>query len=291
MTEKWSLHPEILPDEAVTSWIKRIAQLHLNDIASVLGMRSLRAFMIDKLDIDPPNDVINHLSSRTGIPQPRITENALINYDSNFPHSNSPTTGNLRQGFDDLKYFKFMPFMQNHRIRTQNNTSFRYCPKCLNEDIPYYRWFWRLAYYIVCLKHEILLHEVCFNCNAPVQFLNENNNLEVCHKCNESYSNAPIIHQSTTIPKILHDAFMNQSSPINNLSPQRFLGIFWTIHNTILIREDEYFEKLMNKYSISYTQEDLNFQFMRYTKSYKVVWKIIHELDSYDYLLPCTECN
>jgi hypothetical protein len=45
----------------------------------------------------------------------------------------------------------------------------QFCPCCLKEDQqPYYRKYWRLAFMVTCPKHGVWLHDRCPACAAPV---------------------------------------------------------------------------------------------------------------------------
>lgn len=84
-----------------------------------------------------------------------------------------------------------MPVGIYHRRRRQFGLQF--CPRCLAEDEePYYRRRWRLAFVIVCERHHILLHDRCPKCEEPINFhRNEMGNyrkfvadsLTICHAC------------------------------------------------------------------------------------------------------------
>jgi len=46
----------------------------------------------------------------------------------------------------------------------------QYCPECLGEDeLPYFRRAWRLAWHVGCEKHGCLLGDHCSHCKAPVE--------------------------------------------------------------------------------------------------------------------------
>lgn len=56
-----------------------------------------------------------------------------------------------------------------HRTRTKCGLQF--CPRCLAEDEePYFRRRWRLAFMVVCEKHHVLLQDRCPGCRAAVNF-------------------------------------------------------------------------------------------------------------------------
>ncbi len=56
-----------------------------------------------------------------------------------------------------------------HRTRKRFGLSF--CAMCFKEDaIPYYRRWWRIAGYIICVKHECYLRDRCPNCFQAITF-------------------------------------------------------------------------------------------------------------------------
>jgi hypothetical protein len=84
-----------------------------------------------------------------------------------------------------------MPIGVYHRKRRQ--FGLQYCPRCLAEDEdPYYRRKWRLAFIVICEKHCIILYDRCPNCNEPVNFHRDEMgdhrkfvavSLTLCHIC------------------------------------------------------------------------------------------------------------
>ncbi len=55
-----------------------------------------------------------------------------------------------------------------------------FCPQCLKEA-PYWRRLWLLRPYTVCLKHQILLHDRCFNCKKELGVTRSN--ISLCNHC------------------------------------------------------------------------------------------------------------
>lgn len=72
----------------------------------------------------------------------------------------------------------------------------RYCPICLAEKL-YYRIQWRLKSSIVCLKHEVLLHDRCPQCNSIIAF--SKNSLGKCQCGGILNSASPIVANSDLI--------------------------------------------------------------------------------------------
>ena len=78
--------------------------------------------------------------------------------------------------------------------RTHRNLGLSFCPTCLNEDeVPYFRRSWRLAFSVICVKHRIKMHDCCPQCGAAVTFFRHDFkdksdshplNMAECYYCN-----------------------------------------------------------------------------------------------------------
>ena len=98
-----------------------------------------------------------------------------------------------------------MPVGVYHRTRKQ--FGLQYCPLCLAEDDePYFRRKWRLAFIVSCERHSILLHDRCHHCGIAVNFHRGElgnprksvaDSITVCHGCR---SELQIIENHLTIP-------------------------------------------------------------------------------------------
>jgi Zn ribbon nucleic-acid-binding protein len=81
-------------------------------------------------------------------------------------------------------------YLQEDDINIPSNRFFshlKYCPMCLREDnIPYFRKAWKLAFSTICLKHNCFLHASCQKCNAPLSILKmykDKSPFSSCQKC------------------------------------------------------------------------------------------------------------
>lgn len=60
----------------------------------------------------------------------------------------------------------------------------QYCPECLDERLPYYRTEWRLAFNVMCPRHNRPLRDACPACDAPIVPHRINAfSLDLCHAC------------------------------------------------------------------------------------------------------------
>ncbi len=182
------LHP--LPDELLTSWIVRLAQasgLKLQPYCDVTFGRE-RSIWTRDFDKSVRDDFLDEFSQLTGVSFDRVLGTTLrsyegILYEHHNPHGNSKW---------------ILPLGVYHR--TRRHAGLQYCPLCLAEDqIPYFRRKWRLAFYTVCDRHGMLMHERCAQCAAPVAFFRrelgdrhkfEIDSLTLCHVCGADLSRA-----------------------------------------------------------------------------------------------------
>lgn len=55
----------------------------------------------------------------------------------------------------------------------------KFCPKCLDEGVPYFKKIWELTFYTTCEKHAIVLVDCCPSCRRPISWENRNK-LDYC---------------------------------------------------------------------------------------------------------------
>jgi hypothetical protein len=120
------------------------------------------------------------LKARAGVPAERVREMTLSSYESVvFERYN-------RTGLTAW----IMPLGTSFRTRPRFGLQF--CPDCLAEGTPYFRKEWRLAWCVVCTKHNRALLDRCV-CGAPVRLyqntlsellpIGSNAGLELCYRC------------------------------------------------------------------------------------------------------------
>jgi Zn ribbon nucleic-acid-binding protein len=63
----------------------------------------------------------------------------------------------------------------------------QYCPECLKEDnIPYFRKYWKFTFNTICIKHKCFLHNTCPKCNSIINITKMHKNkfsFVLCNKC------------------------------------------------------------------------------------------------------------
>jgi hypothetical protein len=180
--ELWPVHIKPKDDELISSWLVRLARAHglkLHTFCSVTWPGK----QIWNRDIDKSSDteMVGVLSTRTGTPIERVQATTLASY------ANVLYEKHNRFGPSSW----IMPIGVYHR--TRKKFGLQYCPRCLAEDEdPYYRCKWRLAFIVVCERHHVVLHDRCPKCGEAINFHRDELgnhrkvvtvSLTLCHAC------------------------------------------------------------------------------------------------------------
>lgn len=141
--------PQILPGEAVSAWIWRLAVRHRRTPKTVLRLWDCFA-RPDRLDFtDTPPDTWR-MAVSTGSPRTTIDDALALG----------------KTLLSDPAYACLTADVDHNG---QQMPIYRYCPQCLAGDAqPFIRRSWRLAYSVVCRKHHIVLHDRCPHCMARI---------------------------------------------------------------------------------------------------------------------------
>jgi hypothetical protein len=156
----WPLHLKPQRDELLSSWLVRLANAHRLKAHTFCSL-TWPGKQIWNRDIDKSADaeIVEVLSSRTGTPIVHVRATTLAEYE-NILYEKHNTLGPTSW---------LMPVGVYHRTRTQ--FGLQYCPLCLAEDNkPYFRRKWRLAFVMSCERHQTLLHDRCSHCGTAVNF-------------------------------------------------------------------------------------------------------------------------
>ena len=156
----WPAHIKPQPDELLSSWLVRLAMAHaskLHTFCSIIWPRK----QIWNRDIDRSADpeLLQTLSDRTATSIERVRATTLAAYESVLyeEHKNLGPAAWIT------------PVGVYHRTHTKCGLQF--CPHCLAEDEkPYYRRKWRLAFMVACERHHTLLHDRCPGCHGAINF-------------------------------------------------------------------------------------------------------------------------
>ena len=155
----WPIHPQIQPDEILSSWMLRIAQANGFKAHTFYAQQLGRSREIWTRDIDhlAPDWLIGLLADRTGTSIEAISATTLRAFEGIvFERINA--TGATRW---------LLPLGIYHRTRRAFGQQF--CPECLGTDAqPYLRRGWRLSIKVVCAEHGVLLLDRCAVCGKPL---------------------------------------------------------------------------------------------------------------------------
>jgi Zn ribbon nucleic-acid-binding protein len=139
-----------------------------------------------------------------------------------------------------------LPLGIYHRKRLHNGLVL--CPLCLKEDnVPYYRKEWRLAFNVICTKHKIRMIDKCINCNSVIAF----------HRNDFKNRNYATTSPITECYKCGFDLIQSPTEAENNSNFIDFISLLHTtLKNGFLILNDRfiyshmYFEVLHQLFKI-----------------------------------------
>lgn len=157
----WLFRTKPQEDELFSSWLVRLASglaLRLQTFTTqVLGLHA--GYWTGDVDRQLPLQVVHRLSQGTAVSGERIVAMGLSGYE-----------GRLWENYRSLGPMAWLtPIGRNGRHRLRHGQ--QYCRLCLEEDDhPYFRRKWRLAFNVVCERHNLLLEDACPHCLAPVEF-------------------------------------------------------------------------------------------------------------------------
>jgi hypothetical protein len=157
----WPIRYKPHPDELLSSWLVRLARGHGLRVQTFCNLIFGNQLQVWNRDIDRlgPSWIVDVLSERTGTPIKVARGTTLRSYDGwLYPYFRS--SGPL-QWITTLQMFH----------RTRQGFGMQYCPLCLYEDEdPFFRKAWRVAFITTCPKHQSMLRDRCIHCGAGVAF-------------------------------------------------------------------------------------------------------------------------
>lgn len=180
---RWPLHPQPLPNEALSSWLVRLGRAYRLDVqtflARALGVTCLPPGTLDR---DPPPGLVEILSRRTGVPVDCIRSMTLAGCTSLLVDTLRPRQGlygsyvgelgclsaiqprpaALARGLDERTW---LPWVTADLLQHEHP---RCCRRCLVEDtIPHVRLAWRAAWVGSCAAHGERLETAYANHDDP----------------------------------------------------------------------------------------------------------------------------
>lgn len=149
------IHPKPQPDELLSSWIYRTANLvGLSNFRFCKILVPGRAVVDRDIDNTGPPVIIERMAERTGTSVDRAVQTTLGAYEGYLFERHVPA-GRSKWILRTSK------LAQDWRI-----AGLQYCAACLHEDAkPYFRRVWRLALSPVCTKHGLVLLDRCGACS------------------------------------------------------------------------------------------------------------------------------
>lgn len=186
----WPAYSTPKDDELLSSWLVRLAIAHGLKLHTFCTMAWPRKQIWNR-DIDKSADdgLLAVLSEKTCTSAERVRKTTLSEYEGILYEKHNP--------FGNTPWI--MPLGIYHRLRRRFGLQF--CPHCLSEDEePYFRRRWRLAFVTVCVKHNIVLRDRCPECCAPVNFHRNElglrrkyvaTSMTLCHACGFDLRNGP----------------------------------------------------------------------------------------------------
>lgn len=196
--ELWPSHPHRYGNELLSSWLTRSAQANGLRVHAFCRMTLGSGAQIWNRDLDrtASQDVLRLLSESTGSSLNELAGGMLSTYEGVLFEHHNPR-GNTKW---------ILPLGIYHRTRKRFGLQF--CPLCLAEDQqPYYRKQWRLAFHTLCDRHSVMVHDRCPQCEAPVVFFRvelgcrnrlSGTSITQCHQCGFDLSRAPAYGPSSS---------------------------------------------------------------------------------------------
>ncbi|MFA6412381.1 MAG: TniQ family protein [Syntrophales bacterium] len=172
----WPIHLKPKDDELLSSWLVRLARIYgvkTHSFCSTIWPRK----NIWNRDIDRLADieVLSTLAEKTATPYERVYETTLRSFEGRLWETYN-TIGN------NAWLMPLGVYHREHRL-----WGLQYCSCCLAEDEdPYFRRMWRLAFVTVCEVHYFMLRDKCPECNSPLNYYRNQywfDSITYCCKC------------------------------------------------------------------------------------------------------------
>lgn len=182
-------HPKPRTDEVLTSWLARTARLNAISVYSLLRYAGLpHASLVRDVDVYLAEEHLERLSYVTGVSCSLLSRCLLASYDGVM--------------FETRSNFNTMPLFVLPARDKAGRTGFgiQCCPECLEED-GCFRKGWRLAWTVLCLRHDRYLLDRCPWCKGAINNLGSRiwiqtdrvtpNKFWRCFSCDGSYIVGP----------------------------------------------------------------------------------------------------
>ena len=239
----WPIHFKPLPDELLSSWLVRLAHSHGLKVQTFCNLIFGNRLQVWNRDIDrlAPEWLITELSDRTGTDMGQVIATTLQSYQGVIYHRYR-ASGTLS-------------WIQSLKLHHRKFEGFglQFCPECLAQDEePYFRKAWRVAFNTICTAHNCILHDRCPDCGYGVAFHRNDMRhaeyvatiaLKECHHCGFDLSKSPTIRPSYVSRDIgiflgnlsqkLLDETLSQAEIDNLLVMHHFAKLMFTKNSTV----------------------------------------------------------
>lgn len=148
-----------------------------------------RAIWNRDIDKSAPEALLHRMCELTGATEEQAYQSTLCSFE-----------GIVYEHHNPCAFTKWLlPLGVYHR--TRKGFGLMYCPLCLEEDDePYFRKHWRLAFHLICDRHGTLMCDRCPSCGAAVVFFRrelgrrseiDGGEITLCHACGFDLRFAP----------------------------------------------------------------------------------------------------
>lgn len=215
----WTVRPKPQPDELLSSWMVRAAEMSGQKLHSWCTDRwpSVQLWTRD-LDLSAPPRIIAEMTTGTAADPDLARRTSLQAFE-----------GVLHPAVDRSALARFIrPLGVYHR--TRRGFGLWFCPACLSEDAkPYYRRSWRLVGFACCTRHGLVLADRCPSCAAPV--VPHRGGLVECHDCGTDLRTAECSLADASVLQLQHhcqrvlDGAPVQGAGLPDLHPMSFFAL------------------------------------------------------------------
>lgn len=157
------IHLKPQRDELLSSWLTRLSIAHGQTLYSFCtlvlqgGRDTWELFLIADVDRTAKMSTLALLSDITATPIDRVIATTINAYEEALYEKNLSAR---RRPW-------ILPFALSTGVKTR--TCLQFCPQCLSEDTySYFRRSWRLAFNVLCEKHQIQLFDKCPTCGEAI---------------------------------------------------------------------------------------------------------------------------
>lgn len=203
------------------------------------------------IDVLAPDTIVRTIAERCEVEHEEALETTFSSYTGLI----FPSCGLGRTQF-------LLPVGVYHRIRTAPGQ--QWCPQCFLEDEqPYWRKAWRLAFNTCCLKHGTVLADRCQDCGTSVSI---HKSLDfTCYNCGANFDEHPCQPGKSSVLQLqgqLHyviNGLAGESYPFEfgSKHPTSFFRVIWTLLSMLSASpRSERLRKTIEKHRSLETMED-----------------------------------